>query len=469
MERLKKIGTVKAKSSLEVKKSKLGIGFEKLDRNVFDPEKAYDKVAAIGVKWIRLQSGWARTETEKGVYHWEWLDSIVDNLCRRGLEPWICLCYGNALYSESAKQYYGAVGVPPIFTEEEKTGWANYVSALTKRYAGKVTWFEVWNEPDGNWCWKHGANGREYGQFVIDTAKAVREGNPDAKVIGGSACLRSMTFLDEAFRVGMGNAIDAITFHEYTKNEGLVEERVRYLRALCDMYNPNIEIIQGESGSQSRSGGHGALALQAWTERKQAKQLLRHEMADLLADVKFTSYFSCMDMIEALHGTPGDLGSILDYGYFGVLGASFDETGFATGEYKPKPSYYALSNIASVFEGDIKVRALPIRLCEEKSDRVGGMDASLSPDLKAGSFVREDGSFAYVYWKSADLMTTEYDGTISIEIATEKKLRLIDLYDGSIYEIPDSMIQKKTEGVYELVNIPLRDYPLALVSDGFEK
>ena len=77
---LKKIGKVRAFSAGEVDHSRVGIGFEKLDRAVFDPEKAYDKVAALGVKWTRIQSGWQRTETEKGVYHFEWLDDIVDNL-----------------------------------------------------------------------------------------------------------------------------------------------------------------------------------------------------------------------------------------------------------------------------------------------------------------------------------------------------------------------------------------------------
>ena len=62
MERLIQIGTVKRKTAADVTDTRLGIGFEKLDRAVFDPEKAYDKIAAIGVKWTRIQSGWARTE-----------------------------------------------------------------------------------------------------------------------------------------------------------------------------------------------------------------------------------------------------------------------------------------------------------------------------------------------------------------------------------------------------------------------
>ena len=57
MERLIKIGEVEKKHSSTVNHSRIGIGFEKLDRDVFDPEKAYDKVAAIGVKWVRIQSG----------------------------------------------------------------------------------------------------------------------------------------------------------------------------------------------------------------------------------------------------------------------------------------------------------------------------------------------------------------------------------------------------------------------------
>mgnify|MGYP000939486706 CR=1 FL=1 len=92
MERLIKCGQVKAVNSADIKFSRVGLGFEKLDRDVFDAEKAYDKVAALGVKPIRLQSGWQRTEREQGVYDFTWLDKIVENLLSRGLEPWMCLC-----------------------------------------------------------------------------------------------------------------------------------------------------------------------------------------------------------------------------------------------------------------------------------------------------------------------------------------------------------------------------------------
>lgn len=54
MVRLSQKGKITPKSSSEITHSRIGIGFEKLDRNVFDPEKAYDYVAKTGVKWARL-------------------------------------------------------------------------------------------------------------------------------------------------------------------------------------------------------------------------------------------------------------------------------------------------------------------------------------------------------------------------------------------------------------------------------
>ena len=467
MDNLKAIGKVKPIHSSQVKFSKCGIGFEKLDRCVFDPSKAYDKVAATGVKWIRLQSGWARTEKQKGVYDFSWLDDIIDNLVTRGLQPWLCLCYGNGVYDDDAKKVFGAVGCPPIKTEEQKTAWHNYVVALVKRYHGRCQWYEVWNEPDGQWCWKHGVNATEYGQFVIDTSKAIREADADAKVIFGSFCHRSLDWLTELLESGAANYADALTYHAYDPFEEQSYERVRAIRSLCHAYNPNLKIIQGETGTQSRSDGAGALHGGAWTPLKQAKYLARHAIADFINDVMFTSYFSCMDMIEALNGTVGDKSTYLDYGYFGVLGATFNEDGVATGEYTPKPSYYALQTIASIFKEEFSLAELPILSCPTISNRIMRVNDKFTDGIYSQGFRKPNGSYAFAYWKASELLTTSYESTITIEVAAmPEKMELIDLVDGTIYEIPEKQIE--TQGKYrKLLNIPLRDYPLLLTFGDF--
>lgn len=467
MEQMKKIGKVTPKRSLDIKESKLGIGFEKLDRNVFDPEKAYDKLALVGVKWVRIQSGWQRTERVRGEYSFEWIDKVVDNLIARGMQPWICLCYGNELYNEEAKEIFGATGIAPIFNDDQKLGWANYVKATVGHFKGRVDHWEIWNEADGKWCWKHGVSGAEYGQFCVDTAAAIRAADPDATVIGGAVCSPgNLAFIDEALAAGMGEVIDAFSFHEYTPNEAKLFEHLPALRALLASYNPDIKVIQGESGSQSRSDGCGALRGGAWTPLRQAKQCVRHAIADLITEVEFTSYFSCMDMIEALNGKVGDLKSYLDYGYFGILGADFDENGFASGEYTPKLSYYAYQNVCSVFAETVTPCDLPILRMVQQSPRL--LSSDYSGKLISHGFVKPNGARAFAYWNSTELLTTDFESTVSFRVTNVPgKIRLVDLLYGDIYDLPETMVEAAGHNTVLIKNIPVTDYPLLLTFGDF--
>lgn len=315
-----------------------------------------------------------------------WLDKIVDNLIARGLEPWMCLCYGNKLYSEDAAKVFGAVGVPPIFTDEQKNAWRNYVKAVVARY---------------------------------------------------------------------------------NHDETAVVSYVNALRALCKGFNDKIVIIHGESGSQSRSGGCGAVKEGAWTPKRQAKQLLRHTMADLMAGVEFTSYFSCMDMIEALNGRVGDVASYTDFGYFGVFGADFDEEGHSIGTYTPKMSYWALQTISSIFAEEFCMCDIPVMLQPQESLRFFGFDCKEQEVVHQG-FAKPDGSKAFVYWYPSNILTTDYEATVTLQVAGLcNNFKLIDLMDGSVYNIPEKMIEDQGFGCYKLINLPIKDYPMLLSFDNF--
>lgn len=461
MHRFQKFGEIKAKTASEVGFSRLGIGFEKLDRAVFDPEKAYGRLAQIGVKHVRLQSGWERTEKERGVYDFAWLDAIADRLIADGMRPWLCLCYGNPLYSEAAKAVFGSVGIPPIGTEEEREAWRAYVRATVAHFRGRICEYEVWNEPDGKHCWKHGVNAAEYGRFAADTARAVKETDPGAKVYVGAMCNGNLPFVCEAASEGMLELADAITYHCYTPFDRVMRDQLTTLKALAERLKPGLKVIQGESGAQSRAGGNGALKTGAWTGEKQAKYMARHLVTDLYNGVEFASYFSTMDMIEALNGTNGEVGSYLDYGYFGVLGANFDENGFAVGDYTPKPSYRTLQVLASVFEGEWKPTLLPVQPRPVKSPLVFGDDV-MDFSLQVCSFERPDGSAATVYWNAVDLMTSTFAGTETFRIGgMTEDIRLVDLCDGSVYRVPESVVEPLPGG-YNLKNMPLTDRPMMI-------
>ena len=173
-----------------------------------------------------------------------------------------------------------------------------------------------------------------------------------------------------------------------------------------------------------------------------------------------------MDMIEALNGSVGDKASYLDYGYFGVLAADFDENGFSTGEYTPKLSYRALQVFASVFREQYELTELPVLFHPCHSDRVFGNDIGRR-DVISGSFRKPGGSTAFAYWKPANLMTDTFDGTVTMEILAEGTPRLVDMLDGSVYEIPENMIENLKGGSRIFRNLPVRDYPLLLTFGDF--
>lgn len=467
MNRLIKIDEIKPKKSIEIERSRIGLGFEKLDRDVFDPEKAYPFVAESGVKLARLQSGWQRTERQKGVYDFAWLDSIVDNMIAIGVEPWLCLCYGNELYTEEAKIHFGAVGVPPINTEEEREAWKNYVKATVTHFKGRIHYYEVWNEPDGRWCWKHGPNPEELGEFNKVTAAACKEADPTCEVLGfvlAGSRKADPNFLEHLVETGALEYLDGVTYHAYMTGDRKWIQRYKTYDAIRKEHKPSLKIIQGETGTQSRYSLAGALKYANWTPLKQAKFLLRHLLVELGEGCYFASHFTCMDMIEALNGKVGDVASYLDYGYFGVIGADFDENGRCTGEYTPKPSFKALQTLCSIFCNDYEPAAFPAEGVTLESPYVFGEDLDFAETLHY-SYRKPNESCGMVYWNPKDILTETFEGTLSLKLSEgidPKEIRITDLLDGSVYALPESMIE---EGI--LKNIPVTDSPLLITIGDF--
>ena len=465
MKRLIPAGKALRKNSKEIAFSRIGIGFEKLDRELFDPEKAYPFVRDLGVKWVRLQSGWQRTEKSRGVYDFTWLDGIVDTFLDMGIEPWLCLCYGNSLYTEEAKKYFGAVGCAPVRTEKERSAWCAYVFACVAHFRGRIRFYEVWNEPDGQWCWKNGPDAEELAAFTRITAAACRRADPSCKVLGPVLCRGDGSFFQALKKTDILDHLDGITYHAYLVEEAEWTAREKlYEDWAKESGHPEMLIIQGESGTQSVRSFAGALKGACWTPEKQTKFLLRHLLCDLKNHVFFTSYFSSMDMAEALNGLVADEASWHDYGYFGVIGAEFDENGRATGNYYAKPSYYALQTLCSVFSDEYEVVDPPVRGKILPSPYVCGADCDFGKATSIG-FARPDGSVAVAYWMPSNILTETYEGTASLEVdgsLLAKGVRITDLRDGSVYKLPEEMI---SDGV--LRNIPITDSPLLLTFGEF--
>ena len=95
---LKQIGTILPRSADAISGSNWTLGCETLDRDYADYQQYKEYLVPLGIKTIRLQGGWAKTEKVKGEYDFAWLDTIIDDARSRGLNILLETDYGNPIY-----------------------------------------------------------------------------------------------------------------------------------------------------------------------------------------------------------------------------------------------------------------------------------------------------------------------------------------------------------------------------------
>ena len=93
------IGSVRTLPSGKVAAERWSVGYECVDRGYAKYSESGSYISQLGVSRARVQSGWARTEQKKGKYDYAWLDEVVDGIVSQNVKPWMCLGYGNPLYS----------------------------------------------------------------------------------------------------------------------------------------------------------------------------------------------------------------------------------------------------------------------------------------------------------------------------------------------------------------------------------
>lgn len=456
--KLKKIGTLKTKTSSKVETSRLSVGFEALDRAMFDPEPCYDAAERLGVKFARCQTAWNLCEKEKGVYDFSMLDSIAGNLLRRGIEPWFNLTYGNSLYMPGAPTSAAVGCIPNLFGEECRRAWCRYVQTLARHFKDRVRYWEIWNEPNHPAFWYPSEpSGEKYAAFTHETVPYIKMEIPDAEIIGCSAGI-AVEFLRDCIFAGLGNDIDLFSIHPYSSiPENDFFSSIGSVRRLLRKYAPHVRLIQGECGYPSQTCGHHDRNLAPYhaTEETQAKFVLRRIFLDYMADMKIISYFHISDLMENVYRQAS--GVSRPPVMLGLLHGL---------EYTPKSSFYAMQNACSLFDGEcgapeeLFLSVWPDDLCRRRE----GVIPQLS--ITKGAFLRR--KYPFYAWYYPEDLQKEWCGDTSLQVgiipgegdrALERPV-VIDALTGNVYEPTES------EYLYgcrlTLKGLPLTDYPVFL-------
>jgi hypothetical protein len=105
----------------------------------------------MGVTWAQLQPSSSTPWTASGNPALRQLDSIVSTFRAHGAEPMLTLGMTPAWAAHSCNHVSGGmdwgIGTCAPRGTSATSAWGRYVTAVAKRYQGKIRYYEMWNEP----------------------------------------------------------------------------------------------------------------------------------------------------------------------------------------------------------------------------------------------------------------------------------------------------------------------------------
>lgn len=184
-----------------------------------------DALAALAemgvISRVRVDMGWSTSQPNAGSpdsSHWynRRFERLFGMLAERGVVPYVVVHQ-----SPTWARKGGAASDPKQFPVDPTSimPWAEWV---THRYRRWVTEWEVWNEPNLAEFAGAGNNTPErYVPLLRAFAAGAAVGNPNAKLIGGNVSQSDWSWIDRAYRAGMGSLCDIVGVHPYQGNQGV--------------------------------------------------------------------------------------------------------------------------------------------------------------------------------------------------------------------------------------------------------
>lgn len=451
------IGQVRSRPATEIQGSNWLVGCETLDRDFADYDAYKEYLVPLGIKRLRLQAGWNKTERIKGTYDWAWLDHIVNDATSRGLQPWLQFSYGNTNYPEGGGANLGA-GVPR--SEEALAGWDRWVEAMVTRYRDKVFDWEIWNEP--NFSDNLENTPEKFAALTARTIKIVKRLQPEARISGLALGHMDFDYVERfcaaLAATGLLEQLHDITYHDYVYNPDAHYHEVMHMKSIVHKYAPSLRLRQGENGAPSQPRGGGAIGDYDWTELSQAKWMTRRMLGDLGHDIE-TSVFTIIDIAYTA-------GPINRLNVKGLIQSDASKRAL-----RPKTAYHAVQHVAALFDDSLE------RITNLKSTH--NLDRPLeSPDQVIYRKGTDRGLAVYGYrhkQTGAPVFTLWINESIPGNEVAPKRWRfdfknveftqpvLVDIVSGRVHEIPASSWRNGANRTVTFDALPIYDSPVVLM------
>lgn len=206
-------------------------------------ERSLQMIRDAGIDFIRQEFTWEdieihgkgdfvdRRNDPDGVDAWAKYDNIVDLTEQYDVE--IIARLGNPpAWTRAMTDTIGTYAPPDDFGD-----FGDFVEAVAQRYEGRIHYYQIWNEPNGNTEWGlQDVDPEAYTELLCLAYARIKEVDPDAVVLAGALTptvalegrnLNDLVFLDRMYRAGAGDCFDVMSAQGYGLWSGPTDRRLR--------------------------------------------------------------------------------------------------------------------------------------------------------------------------------------------------------------------------------------------------
>jgi hypothetical protein len=203
-------------------------------------ELAYD----AGFRFIRQEFQWEDIEIHgkgdfvdkrnisDGVDAWEKYDHIVDQAEQSGIQVIARLSNPPSWSREQPDEIAGTLAPPDNFQD-----FADFAAAVAERYSGRIHYYQIWNEPNGNDEWGlQDVNPEAYSELLCLAYRRIKEVDPSAQILAGALTptlamdgrnMNDLIYLQRMYNAGAGECFDIMSAQGYGLWSGAADQRLR--------------------------------------------------------------------------------------------------------------------------------------------------------------------------------------------------------------------------------------------------
>lgn len=191
---------------------------------------------ASGVTTLRAPFYWWTAQASEGPPTFAATDPLVEAVSRAGIEL-LPIAVGTPTWAARHPKLRNS---PPAGTDD----YAAFMTALIERYGPSgslwrehpgvpkrpIRQWQLWNEPDHLHYWSDQPYTRDYVELARAARTAIKEADPDAKVVMAGFADRSWDSIKAVYRAGAKGVFDVVAIHPYTYEVRDVLRIVEYAR-----------------------------------------------------------------------------------------------------------------------------------------------------------------------------------------------------------------------------------------------